>query len=859
MGKQTPITHSFFLPDGQEVIMETGKLATQADGSVMLRIGDTMILAVVTSAKKAKEGQDFFPLSVDYQEKFAAAGRIPGNFFRRESRLSDYEILISRLVDRAVRPLFPDDYRVDTQIIINLISADKDILPDAYAALAASAALTVSDLPFSGPISEVRVSRINGEFRINPPKSENDNSDLDLIVAANANDVLMVEGQAKECSEADLVAAIKVAHDAIRTQIDAQLQLAQKVGGKALTQREVVMPEVNEELKSEVEKFVESEVLAVCAGALAKFERKERFDALKESLAAHITELHDEEFLAENAGKIASYYDKHKKKLIRGYVLEHKVRLDGRKPDEVRPIWSEINFLPTTHGSAIFNRGETQALTSLTLGSKMDEMMIDKAVELNFERFILHYNFPGYSVGEVKPMRGPGRREVGHANLAARSLRQVLPDENPYTIRIVADILESNGSSSMATVCAGSMALMDGGIQIKNHVAGIAMGMIADQGNIAILTDILGDEDALGDMDFKVTGTVNGITGCQMDIKIDGLPYEQLQQALEQAKTGRLHIIGKMNETIERPADDLKPHAPRMVEIVIDKSFIGAVIGPGGSIIQDLQEKTGTVITIEEKEGKGYVNISSPNKENILKAVEAIERITFAPTVGDTFDAVVKEILPFGAVVEFGGKQGLLHISEMSHHRINQVEDMFKEGDEIQVKLLEVDRRTGKFKLSRKALLPRPAGMPEQDNRSSGGGFRDNRGGDRDNRSGGSGYNKDNRGGGGGRDNRSGGGGGYNRDNRGGDDRRRDDRGGSRDDRGGSRDDRGGSRDDRGGSRDDRGGSRYSRDDNRDNRNDNRDNQDNKRNDNPARDQNDQPKQDNYRPNPDNDRNSDND
>lgn len=725
MGKQTPITHSFTLPDGKDVILETGKLATQADGSVMLRIGNTMILAVVTSAKKAKEGQDFFPLSVDYQEKFAAAGRIPGNFFRREARLSDYEILISRLVDRAVRPLFPDDYKNETQIIINLISAEKETIPDAYVALAASAALTISDIPWAGPISEVRVSRINGEFKINPSRTENANADIDLIVAANANDILMVEGEAKECAETDLVAAIKVAHEAIKVQIEAQLALAKKVGDHVFNKRAFELPEQNEELKATIEAYISPEILTICQGAFAKHERKDRLDKLKEDLKVKITEENGEEYVTENAELISAYFDKHKKKIIRNYLLEHRIRLDGRKPDEVRPIWTEVDYLPSAHGSAIFNRGETQSLTSLTLGSKLDEMMIDTAIELGYEKFILHYNFPGYSVGEVKPMRGPGRREVGHANLAARSLRQVMPKENPYTIRLVSDILESNGSSSMATVCAGSMAMMDAGIQIKGHVAGIAMGMIAEEGKIAILTDILGDEDALGDMDFKVTGTEKGICGCQMDIKIDGLPYEQLEQALEQARVGRLHIISKMNESIQRPADDLKPHAPRMVEIIIDKSFIGAVIGPGGSIIQDLQEKTGTVITIEEKEGKGYVNISSPDKEGILKAVEKIEKITFLPTVGETYDAEVKEILPFGAVVEFSGKQGLLHVSEMSHHRINQVEDMFKVGDQVQVKLLEIDKKTGKYKLSRKALLPRPAGMPEEQERSGGdrGGF----------------------------------------------------------------------------------------------------------------------------------------
>ncbi|HPB53765.1 MAG TPA: polyribonucleotide nucleotidyltransferase, partial [Saprospiraceae bacterium] len=675
MGKQTPITHTFNLPDGTEVTIETGKLATQADGSALVRVGNTMILATAVSAKKAKEGQSFFPLSVDYQEKFASAGRIPGNFFRRETRLSDYEVLISRLVDRAIRPLFPDGYMNETQIIINLISAEKETLPDAFVALAASAALTVSDIPFDGPISEVRVARINGEYVINPSKSSLEDADLEFIVAATTRDVMMVEGEARECQEEDLVQAIKVAHEAIKVQIEAQHQLAQKVGGPALNKRSVEIPEVDTELYEKIENQVKEPILEICRAALSKHDRKDRLETLLETFIEGITEEQGEEYIEENGAKIGEYFDKIKKITIRGYVLDTNKRLDGRGLDEVRPIWSEVNYLPSTHGSSIFNRGETQSLTTLTLGTKLDEQMIDKAVELTYDKFLLHYNFPGYSVGEVKPNRGPGRREVGHANLAGRSLRQVMPKDNPYVIRLVSDILESNGSSSMATVCAGSLALMDGGIQIKEHVAGIAMGMIAEEGRLAILTDILGDEDALGDMDFKVTGTSKGICGCQMDIKIDGLPYEQLEKALAQAKAGRLHILGKMNETISKPNPDLKPHAPRMIEIIIDKSFIGAVIGPGGSIIQDLQEKTGTVITIEEKEGKGFVNITSSDKAGIDAAVARIRQISFQPEIGDVYDAVVKEILSFGAVVDFSGKQGLLHISEISHQRIANVED----------------------------------------------------------------------------------------------------------------------------------------------------------------------------------------
>ncbi|MCC7150256.1 MAG: polyribonucleotide nucleotidyltransferase [Saprospiraceae bacterium] len=715
MGKQTPITHTFNLPDGTEVTIETGKLATQADGSALVRVGNTMILATAVSAKKAKEGQSFFPLSVDYQEKFASAGRIPGNFFRRETRLSDYEVLISRLVDRAIRPLFPDGYMNETQIIINLISAEKETLPDAFVALAASAALTVSDIPFDGPISEVRVARINGEYVINPSKSSLEDADLEFIVAATTRDVMMVEGEARECQEEDLVQAIKVAHEAIKVQIEAQHQLAQKVGGPALNKRSVEIPEVDTELYEKIENQVKEPILEICRAALSKHDRKDRLETLLETFIEGITEEQGEEYIEENGAKIGEYFDKIKKITIRGYVLDTNKRLDGRGLDEVRPIWSEVNYLPSTHGSSIFNRGETQSLTTLTLGTKLDEQMVDKAVELTYDKFLLHYNFPGYSVGEVKPNRGPGRREVGHANLAARSLRQVMPKDNPYVIRLVSDILESNGSSSMATVCAGSLALMDGGIQIKEHVAGIAMGMIAEEGRLAILTDILGDEDALGDMDFKVTGTSKGICGCQMDIKIDGLPYEQLEKALAQAKAGRLHILGKMNETISKPNPDLKPHAPRMIEIIIDKSFIGAVIGPGGSIIQDLQEKTGTVITIEEKEGKGFVNISSSDKAGIDAAVARIRQISFQPEIGDVYDAVVKEILSFGAVVDFSGKQGLLHISEISHQRIANVEDVLKVGDHISIKLLDIDRKTGKFKLSAKALQPKPERPPHQD------------------------------------------------------------------------------------------------------------------------------------------------
>lgn len=712
MGQQIPISTSFHLPDGQEVVIETGKLATQADGSVVIRVGKTMLFASVVSATEAKEGQSFFPLSVDYQEKFAAAGRIPGNFFRREAKLSDYEVLVSRLVDRALRPLFPDGYMNETQVIINLISGEKETLPDAYAALAASAALSVSNIPWAGPISEVRVARIGGEYKVNPSRSELDTADMDIIVAATLDNVMMVEGEAKECSEADLIEAIRTGHEAVKIQCKAQLDLAEQVGEKATVKREVEPQPEDEELKSAIEAFAKERLYNMAKSALPKQERRELIKSIKEELVERYTEQHDEEWVEERAELIDRYYDKLKKEVIRNMVLEEKVRLDGRQLNEVRTIWTEVDYLPSTHGSAIFTRGETQALTSLTLGTKVDEMRIDSALDHHFDNFILHYNFPAFSVGEVKPMRGPGRREVGHANLAGRSLKQVMPTDIPYTIRLVSDILESNGSSSMATVCAGSMALCDGGIQIKSPVSGIAMGLISDGDRVAILTDILGDEDALGDMDFKVTGTRNGICGCQMDIKIDGLPYETLQQALQQAREGRLHILDEMAKTIAGPREDLKPHAPRIVEIQIDKSFIGAVIGPGGSIIQEIQAETDTVINIEEVGDKGIVNIASSDKASIDAALQRIKRITHVPEVGDVYEAKVQSVMPYGVFVEFHGKSGLLHISEISHTRIDKVEDVLKEGDTVKVKLIGIDRKTGKFRLSRKALIKRPPRKP---------------------------------------------------------------------------------------------------------------------------------------------------
>jgi len=708
MGNIVPTTTSFNLPNGQEVIIETGKLATQAHGSVVVRIGKTMLFASVVSAHEPRENPQFFPLSVDYQEKFAAAGRIPGNFFRREARLSDYEVLICRLVDRAVRPLFPDGYMNDTQIIINLISGDEETLPDSYAALAASAALAVSDIPFAGPISEVRVAKINGEYVVNPTRSQMEDASLDIIVAATMDNVMMVEGEMDEAQESELLEAIQIGHDHIKVQCQAQLDLAQKVGEKATVKRVIEPAEVDEELKAKVKAMTVDKILEVGRAALDKKKRKEGLKEIKTNLKEALLEEMGEEYMEENGGKVSEYFGKIQKETIRRMMLDENVRLDGRKMDEVRPIWTEVDYLPSAHGSAIFNRGETQALTSLTLGTKMDQQRIENALIQYQDNFLLHYNFPALSVGEIKPMRGPGRREVGHANLAGRSIKKVMPKDLPYTIRLVSDILESNGSSSMATVCAGSLALMDGGIQTTAPISGIAMGLVTDGEKTAILSDILGDEDALGDMDFKVTGTEKGICACQMDIKVDGLPYETLQKALEQARAGRIHILNEMNKTISNANEDLKPHAPRMEKIVIDKSYIGAVIGPGGKIIQELQERTGTTITIEEVNNQGEVYISSTNAEGLNEAKAAINAIAYTPEVGDVMEAKIAKIMPYGAFVDFTGKSGLLHISEVSHTRIENLEDVMNVGDVVKIKIIGIDPKTGKFKLSRKVLLPNP-------------------------------------------------------------------------------------------------------------------------------------------------------
>jgi len=693
------------LGDGRTIEIETGKLAKQADGSVVIKMGDTMLLATVVSSLEAKEGVDFLPLSVDYQEKYAATGRIPGGFLRREARLSDYEVLISRLVDRALRPMFPEDYHADTQVMISLISADKDIMPDCLAGLAASAALAVSDIPFNGPISEVRVAKVDGQLIINPTLSQLATATLEFIVAGSEHDVNMVEGESKEIQEDELVEAIKFAHTAIKLQCLAQKELTEEVG--KTVKRTYSHENSNEDLKKAIYAATYEQVYAIAGSASAKDERAAKFKEVRDTYIATLGEIDDvTKFLAKK------YYHDVEYDAIRNLVLDEGKRLDGRTTTQIRPIWSEVGYLPAAHGSAVFTRGETQSLTSVTLGAKDDEQMIDGAFINGYAKFLLHYNFPGFSTGEVRPNRGAGRREIGHGNLAMRSLKQVLPaeDENPYTIRVVSDILESNGSSSMATVCAGTLALMDAGIKITSPVSGIAMGLITNEmgTKYAILSDILGDEDHLGDMDFKVTGTEKGIVACQMDLKINGLSYEVLGKALDQAKAGRLHILGEMKKTIDKPREDYKPHAPRIITIRIDKEFIGAVIGPGGKIIQEMQRETGATISIEEVGNQGVVQIFADNKEAIDKAVSRIKAIASKPEVGEIYEGKVRSIMPFGAFVEImPGKDGLLHISEIDHRRIETMDGIFEIGDEVRVKLLDVDKQ-GKLKLSRKALLPRP-------------------------------------------------------------------------------------------------------------------------------------------------------
>ena len=710
-----PKTVSFKLDDGREISIETGRLARQADGAVVVRMGNCMLLATVVANPEPKPGQSFFPLTVDYQEKFASAGRIPGSFFKREGRLSDSEILISRLIDRALRPLFPDDYLCEVQVLVTLISSDPEVMPDSLACLAASAALAVSDVPIQEIISEVRVARINGEFKINPYRTELKDADLDFIIAATEKNIMMVEGQAQECQEADLLKAIELGHDAIRAQVKIQEQLRDLIG--AATKREYPKPYTNDALEERIRAFAANKMYTVAKGALGKHERREALKAIHDEFIASLTE---GELSDEDAALVKTYFHDVEKKVVRDMMLNDRVRLDGRDLTTVRQLTIETDFLPSPHGSALFTRGETQSLTTVTLGTSEDELLIETAATSDYVKFILHYNFPPFSTGETKPMRGPGRREVGHGNLAMRSLKQMMPKDYPYTVRIVSDILESNGSSSMATVCAGSLALMDAGVPVPKHVSGVAMGLISgDNGRVAILTDILGDEDHLGDMDFKVTGTRDGICGIQMDIKVDGLSREILTQALEQARAGRLHILDAMYANMPAFRPELKPHTPRIEQIIIDREFIGAVIGPGGKIIQEMQRETKTTINIEEVDGVGgVVKVFAANKEDIDAAMRRIKSIVAVPEVGETYEGVVKSIMPFGAFVEFmPGKQGLLHISEVSWSRLDSLEGVLSEGDKIKIKLVGTDPKTGKLRLSRKALMDKPEGYVEPEQR----------------------------------------------------------------------------------------------------------------------------------------------
>ena len=696
------------LADGREITVETGKLAKQADGSVVVRMGDTMLLATVVSAREAGGDVDFMPLSVDYREKYAAAGKIPGSFFRREMRPSDYEVLISRLVDRALRPLFPDNYHAETVVTVTLISAEADVQPDALAGLAASAALSVSDIPFNGPISEVRVARIDGKFVINPGYAESQRADLDLMVGATLDNILMVEGEMNEVSEDVMIAAIQAAHEAIKAQCKVQLSLAEELG---VTKRSYCHEVDDEEIRRAVRAYCYDKAYALAKSKLPKQEREAAFGRLHADFVSTLPEERRDELKV----MVARYYHAVEKEAMRRMILDEHVRLDGRRTDEVRPIWCEVGYLPCAHGSAIFTRGETQSLSTVTLGTKADEKLVDEALYSGSEQFMLHYNFPPFATGEAKSARTPGRREIGHGNLALRALKSQVPlgEDQPYCIRVVSDILESNGSSSMATVCAGTLALMDAGVQMRKPVSGIAMGLISDAetGKFAVLSDILGDEDHLGDMDFKVTGTRDGITATQMDIKVDGLPYEVLKRALEQAREGRMHILGKMLEVLPAPRGDFKASVPRCEQISIPRDMIGPVIGPGGKVIQEMQRTSGAQINIEEKEDKGVVTIYAPSKESMDLAKSKIRAIVAMPEVGEVYRGKVKSILPFGAFVEIlPGKDGLLHVSELDWKRVEHVEEYLKVGDEVEVKLLEIDQKTGKLRLSRKALLPKPEG-----------------------------------------------------------------------------------------------------------------------------------------------------
>ncbi len=701
------IQKTITLNDGREITLETGKLAKQADGSVVVRMGNTMLLATVVSAKDGAPDADFMPLSVEYKEKFAAIGRFPGGFLKRESRPSDYEILISRLIDRALRPLFPDDYHAETFVNVMLISADKDIMPDSLAGLAASSALMVSDIPFKGPISEVRVARIDGNFIINPGFSEISKADIDIMVAATLENIVMVEGEMDEVSEDDMLEALKVAHEAIKQQCRAQLELMEEAGKN---EKRAYSHEVHDEdLRKRIWEEGYDKIYEIAKNTPGKHDRHDAIEKVRADFIATFpegTEL--------NEVLIGRYFHDVEREAVRNLILNESVRIDGRKTDEIRPIWCDIDYLPAAHGSAVFTRGETQSLTSVTLGTKLDEKEIDEVLIQGTEKFVLHYNFPPFSTGEARPSRGISRREVGHGNLAHRALKRMIPNDNVYAIRVVSDILESNGSSSMATVCAGTMALLDAGVKLRRPVSGIAMGLISDTktGKYAILSDILGDEDHLGDMDFKVAGTNKGITATQMDIKVDGLTFEILKKALAQAHEGRMHILNKINEAIPEPRADYKPFVPRMVQLTIPKEFIGAVIGPGGKIIQDIQAKTGAVVNIEEVDGKGEIYVSSADKASIEAAVARINAIVEQPEVGKIYKGIVRGIQTFGAFVEIlPGKQGLLHISEIDWPRVENVEDIIKEGEEVEVKLMEIDNKNGKLSLSRKVLLPVPEGF----------------------------------------------------------------------------------------------------------------------------------------------------
>ena len=709
-----PIKKTIELPDGRKITLETGKLAKQADGAVELRMGGTMLLATVVSAKEAGEGVDFMPLQVEYKEKFSSFGRFPGGFLKREGRASDYEILTARLVDRVLRPLFPDNYHADTFVNITLYSTDGEDIPDALAGLAASAALAVSDIPFNGPISEVRVARIDGEFVIDPTFDQLEKADMELMVGATYDNIMMVEGEMNEVSEADLLAALKAAHEAIKVQCKAQIELAEEVG--STVKREYCHEVNDEELRKDVHDKCYDKAYAIAkAGSADKHWRNESFEAICNEYIESIPEEERE----EKTPLVKRYYHDVEKEAMRRCVLDEGVRLDGRKTTEIRPIWAEVDYLPGPHGSAVFTRGETQSLSTVTLGTKLDEKIVDDVITQGRERFLLHYNFPPFSTGEARPVRSVGRREIGHGNLAHRALKRMFPDDFPYVCRVVSDILESNGSSSMATVCAGTLALLDAGVKMKKPVSGIAMGLItdADGSKYAILSDILGDEDHLGDMDFKVTGTRNGITATQMDIKCDGLSYEILERALNQAREGRLHILDIINQTIPAPREDYKPHVPRIVTMLIPKELIGAVIGPGGKVIQGIQEESGATVSIDEIDEGGYIEVAAANKASIDKALDMINAIVALPEEGKTYTGKVRSILDFGAFVEFmPNRDGLLHISEISWDRLPDMEASgLKEGDEVQVKLIEIDKKTGKYRLSMRALQPKPEGYVERE------------------------------------------------------------------------------------------------------------------------------------------------